>query len=403
MNSFLNRFINKKNIHLDFAATTPVAPFVYKKMKRFFSQEFFNPSSSYTDAENVKKEISKSRSVVARFFQAKENEVVFTQGGTESNNLALVGFAKQVLETEDFVPHMIFSSIEHPAVSECIIELQKLGVEVETVPVTQNGKIKLESLEKMINERTVLVSVILVSNELGTIEPIHKVSSIVKKYKNKMHRAFSEYPYVHTDASQAILTQNATLSRLGVDMISIDGSKIYAPKMSGVLIKKHFIKMKPLVFGGGQEFGLRSGTEHTASIIGLSTALELITFQKEKDIKHFSNLKQLFIKELDSQKIPYTINGNLKESVHNILNICIEGLDSDYAVIQMDELGINCSAMTACASAKGIPKSDVLIALGKSGCEKSSLRFSFGRKTKPIEIKKAVQKLKIVCQKQKVE
>lgn len=402
MKSFLNRFINKRNIHLDFAATTPVDVFVYKAMQPFFTDMFFNPSSSYNDAVFVKKEIKKFRLNIASFFQCKENEVIFTQGGTESNNLAIIGFAKYILKTLDFTPHMIFSSIEHPAVTECISELQKMGVDVDTVDVTEKGIVNIQQLEKLISEKTVLISVILVSNEVGTIEPIHKVSSLVKKFKNKMHRSFSDYPYIHTDASQAVLTQEVGISKLGVDMISVDGSKIYAPKMSGLLIKKQYVSIEPLIFGGGQEFGLRSGTENTSSIAGLSTALDLVTKYRKKDIKKFIQLKEFFIQELNKSNIPYQLNGNLENSVPHILNICIPKLDSDFAIIQLDELGINCSAMTACASSKGIPKSDVLIALGKPECAQSSLRFSFGRTTTGFEIKKTVKLLKMVCKKQKV-
>jgi cysteine desulfurase len=402
MNSFLNRFINKKNIHLDFAATTPVDFSVYKAMKPFFSKDFFNPSSSYKDAISIKKSISKFRTNISRFFQVKENEVFFTQGGTESNNIAIIGLAKHVLQNNEFIPHMIFSSIEHPAISECIPVLKKMGVDIDIVPVSEKGIVQTKVLEKLINERTILISIILVSNELGVIQPIHKISSVVKKYKNKIHRTFSQYPFVHTDASQAVITENLNTSVLGVDMISIDGSKMYAPKMSGLLIKKQFIKLSPVLYGGGQEGGLRSGTEHAASIAGLSKALDIIEFRKVKDIEKFNTLKKLFIQELDASCLSYTINGDIENSAPHILNICIQGLNSDFAIIQLDELGINCSAMTACASSKGIPKSDVIIALGRPECAQSSLRFSFGRTTTPREIKKAVKALVDVCKKQKV-
>ncbi len=402
MNSFLNRFINKRNIHLDFASTTPVDNNVLKAMQPFFSDAFFNPSSSYNDALKVKKSIKQFRSNIASFFQSKENEVIFTQGGTESNNLAIIGLAKYAIENSKFTPHMIFSSIEHPAVSECVTELEKMGIKIDIVSVTEKGIIDIQKLEKLITTETVLISAILVSNEIGTIEPIHKISSVVKKFKNKNHRIFNDYPYIHTDASQAVLTQEVGISKLGVDMVSIDGSKIYAPKMSGLLIKKQYVQIKPLLVGGGQESGLRSGTEHTASIAAISTALEIISKLKDADIQKFTKLKKVFVNELDKNKIPYKINGSVENSVPNILNICIEKLNSDFAVIQMDELGVNCSAMTACASAKGIPKSDVLIALGKPECVQSSLRFSFGRSTTSSEIKRAVKILKIVCEKQKL-
>lgn len=402
MNSFLNRFINKRNIHLDYASTTPMDPSVLAAMEPFLKDEFFNPSSSYNDALSVKAKMKEFRTKVARFFQVKENEVILTQGGTESNNLAIFGVAQYVLQNEKFKPHMIFSSIEHPAVTECIPELERMGIDIDIVGVTEKGVVDVQSLEKLINERTVLISVILVSNELGVIQPIHKVSSIVKKYKNKMRRSFVHYPFVHTDASQAVLTEEVGIPKLGVDMISIDGSKIYSPKMSGILIRKQFVSLKPLMFGGGQESGLRPGTENVASMAALAQSLSIIEMRREKDSKEFSRMKNLFVSELDKSGIKYKLNGTVENSAPHILNICIDGLNSDFAVIQMDELGINCSAMTACASAKGIPKSDVVIALGRPECAQSSMRFSLGRTTKDADIRKAVKKLKIVCQKQKL-
>lgn len=402
MISFLNNFINRKNIHLDFAATTPVDNAVYKEMKKYFSEEFFNPSSNYKDAVFVSKKIKKYRSVCARFFQVKDHEVIFTQGGTESINLAILGLARFTLMHSSFVPHMIFSSIEHPAVKECIPTLRSLGVDIDIVSVNKNGIVNVQELEKKITPRTILISIIFVSNETGTIEPIHKISSIVKKFKNSQNRTQNEYPFIHSDVSQAILTCDVSLSKLGVDMLSVDASKMYGPKMSGLLIKKQHVVLEPLVYGGGQERGLRSGTEHTASIAGTATALFCVIKNKSRDTKHFSRLRTIFIQKLNESIIPYRINGDIQKTVPHILNICIPNLNSDYAIIQLDELGINCSAMTACQGAKGIPKSEVIEALGKPECSQSSLRFSFGRTTTTSDIHKAVLALCEVCQKQKV-
>lgn len=401
MKSFLNNVINTKQVHLDFASTTPVAHEVVLAMKPYWETQFYNPSASYTAGQNIKKLIKKARIQIGQILQVKESEVLFTQGGTESINLALIGLIKMVIQKESFVPHVIISAIEHPAVVECIEYIKTLGVDVDILPVHTSGVIDVQVLEKLLNERTVLVSIIGASNETGVIQPIHKVSSSVKKFKNSHNRAHTDYPFVHSDVSQMTLTQDISSTKLGVDMFTIDGSKVYAPKMSGLLIKKQHVEIEPLIYGGGQEFGLRSGTESVTSIVGITKALELIEKRKNKDIEHFLKLKEFFISELHKKSISFEINGT-GEILPNILNICILKLNSDFAVIQLDEYGVNCAAMTSCAGSKGILKSEILLAMHKDECAGSSLRFSFGRETTQKEIQKTVNILKKVLILQKV-
>jgi cysteine desulfurase len=401
MKSFLHTVINNKPIHLDFASTTPVASEVVRAMKPYWSHLFFNPSASYRLGQNIGRDIKKARSHIAHSVGVKENEVIFTQGGTESINLALIGYIQYIKKTESFRPHIIVSAIEHPAVVECVEYIKTLEVDVDIIPVFENGSIDTQAFEKLLRLETVLISVIGASNETGVIQPIHKVSSIVKKFKNTHARIQTHYPHVHTDVSQTVLTQDISISKLGVDMMTIDGSKIYAPKMSGVLIRKNYIELEPVIYGGGQEFGLRSGTENVASIIGLSKAFEIIEKRKKKDTEHFLKLKEFFIQEISKTSIQFEINGS-GEILPNILNICIPGLNSDFAVIQLDEYGVHSAAMTSCAGSKGILKSEILQAMGKEECAGSSLRFSFGRNTTQKEITRAIKVLKKVCGLQRV-
>lgn len=401
MKTFLHTVINTKRVHLDFAATTPVARHVQKAINPFWSKYFYNPSANYMSGQFVKKNITKARSEIANFFGVKESEVIFTQGGTESINLAIIGFIKKIKQTVDFIPHVLVSSIEHPAVNECITYIKKLGIEIEYVPVFKNGVIDVQTFEKKLKPETVLTIIIGASNETGVIQPIHKISSIVKKYKNNLRRTQSEYPFIYSDISQMVLTQDVSITKLGVDILTVDGSKIYAPKMSGLLIKKQYVELEPIIYGGGQEYGLRSGTESPATSIGISTALAIIEKKRAKDIVHFETLKQFFITQLKKTPIEFEINGS-GEILPNIFNICIKGLNSDFAVIQMDEYGVNCAAMTSCAGSKGVLKSDVLLAMGKDECAGSSLRFSFGRNTIKKDIIKTVKVLQKVCRLQKV-
>jgi cysteine desulfurase len=401
MKSIFNRFKKIKSVYLDFAATTPVDKQVFKAMSPYWSKFFFNPSSSYKAGQDIKHLIKSSRKSIAQYIEVKESEVIFTQGGTESINLALIGYIRHIKKTESFKPHIIVSAIEHPAVSECIAYIKTLDVDVDVIPVFENGAIDTQACGKLLNERTVLVSVIGASNETGVIQPIHKVSSMVKKFKNAHNRTLTQYPFVHSDISQMTLTQDVSLSKFGADMLTVDGSKMYAPKMSGLLIRKQYVELEPIVYGGGQEFGLRSGTENISLIVGLSKALEIIEKRKKKDSEYFLKLKEFFIEELTKSSIEFEINGT-GEILPNILNICIKGLNSDFAVIQLDEYGVNCAAMTSCAGSKGVLKSEILEAMGKSDCAGSSLRFSFGRNTTKKEVQKAVEVLERVCGLQKV-
>lgn len=401
MKSILNNFINNKKVHLDFAATTPVDLNVIKAMSPYWNTNFYNPSASYTAGQDVKNIIKKARVSIGQIFQVKESEIVFTQGGTESINLAILGLIKHVKNKESFIPHVIISAIEHPAVSECVEYIKTLGVDVDVVPVFENGSIDTQIFSKLLNERTVLVSVIGASNETGVIQPIHKISSIVKKFKNTAGRTVTSYPFVHSDISQLTLTSDVSVTKLGADILTVDGSKIYAPKMSGLLIKKQYVELEPIIYGGGQESGLRSGTESVPSIIGIQTALVIVQKRKEKDIKHFNKIKSFFIEELDKKNIQYEINGG-GETLANILNVCIPNLNSDFAVIQLDEYGVQCAAMTSCASSKNILKSEILTAMGKESCAGSSLRFSFGRETNKSDITMAIQALEKVCKAQKL-
>lgn len=401
MKLFLDRFKKQKSVYLDFASTTPVAPEVFSAMEPFFTKQFFNPSASYTRGQNNKKIIQEARKKIASITDVKSNEVIFTQGGTEAINLALIGLCKKIKNTESFTPHIIVSTIEHPAVYECVEYLKTQGVEVDYAPVLESGKIDIQALVALINERTICVSIIGASNETGVIQPIHKISSQIKKYKNSIKRTFTQYPYIHVDASQLALTEDVSLSRLGVDMMTIDSSKIYGPKMSGVLLKKQHVEIEPLLYGGGQEFGLRPGTESLPSIVGCARALELAQSVQATQNTQFKNLKEFFIKELNKTQIKYSINGS-DAIVPHIINICILGLQSDFAVIQLDEYSVECSAMTSCASSKGTLRSKVLDAMSKADCASSSLRISFGRTTTTSDIKKAVQALAEVCRDQGV-
>lgn len=376
-----------KNIHLDFASTTPVDKNVLKQMLKFQSENFFNPSSIYFEAKKVKEKLEEYRTKIAKKLQVKNTEIIFTNGGTESINIAILGIAKKG-------GHIISTKTEHPAVLENLKEAERLGCEVTLLNVNEEGLISIQDLKSNLKEDTKLVTISYANTETGVIQPIRKIAVEIQKYKEALEIDSDSFPYFHTDASQAGLTLDLNVDKLKVDMMTLDGSKIYGPKATGCLIKKRYVELDPIIFGGGQEQGIRPGTENVSGIIGFCEALILTFDKKEKDKRHFEKL-QIYMKSKIEKEIPEAdFNGSLKNRLLNNLNICIPKINSEFAVIAMDENGINCSAMTACKSMRGNGQSYTIEALGKKDCAGSSIRFSFGRETTKKEIDKAVKVLR---------
>lgn len=392
-----------KNTHLDFAGTTPLDLQVSKKMQKFASFDFFNPSSIYFEAKKIKEILETYRKNIAQKLQVKPSEIIFTNGGTESINMAILGLVRkleirnsksEIRNSKHKKVHFISTKIEHPAVLESLKEAERLGVDVTLLDVDEEGLISLEDLRDALREETKLVSICYATSEFGSIQNISKISREIYKYKEKINRNAEDFPYFHTDASQAGLTLDLNVDRLGVDMMTLDGSKIYGPKATGCLIKKRYVDISPIMFGGGQEQGIRPGTENVSGIVGFCEAL-LFTFErKEKDKKHFDNIQKYMLDKIAKEIPEAEINGSLKSRLLNNVNICIKGINSEFAVIMMDELGINCSPMTACKSMKGDGRSYAIEALRKPQCAGSSIRFSFGRETTKKDIDKAIKALR---------
>src|SRR5579862_3657095 len=252
-----------KPIYLDYAAATPMDAEVIKAMQPYFADKFYNPSATYLAGRGVRKDVESARQSVAIQLGARPAEVIFTAGATEANNLAIQGIMREYPESE-----VLVSAIEH----ESVLEPARL-FKVKEIPVTPQGIVDLQKLEKLITPKTVLVSVMLVNNELGTVQPISEIAKILNK--SSILRKNGWPLYLHTDGAQAGNYLDLHVSRLGVDLMSINSGKIYGPKQSGVLYVKAGTRLRPLIVGGGQEFGLRSGTENVAAAIGLAKALKI--------------------------------------------------------------------------------------------------------------------------------
>lgn len=388
----------KPNIYLDYASTTPVDVAVLKEMIDCMQDSRLqgNPSSIHDMGIIAKQKIEKSRELISKILKISSNELIFTGSGTESDNLAILGLARANKEKGN---HIIISSVEHKAVLESAKKLKEEGFKISYTPVDKNGMILIDELIKLIRKETILISIMYVNNEIGTIEPIKKISQKLKSIKNKNNN----FPIFHTDACQASTILSVKPKELGVDAMSINSSKIYGPKGIGLLYIKKGIKIEPIIYGGNQEFGLRPGTENVALIAGFAKALSLVQNKYKKEYPRLNKIKNKLVIEL--QKIKnIKINSPKKSCSPTILNISFLGAEGESLLLELNNYGIYCSTGSACAS-RDIKPSHVLIAIGKSEEEAhTSIRFSFGKNTKESDIKylikilpKAVERIRKIC------
>jgi cysteine desulfurase len=310
--------------------------------------------------------------------------------------LAILGTVEHLhnLGVEYDKMHVLISIIEHSSIRECANHLQEKGVEVELLTVDEKGLISLDDLKKKIKSNTVIVSVMTVNNEIGTIEPIKEIAKTIRYFRSTIgsNSAFNfqdyNYPIFHTDASQAFLYEDLNVEKMGVDLLTLDSSKVYGPRSTGLLFKRKNTPVEPIIFGGGQELGLRSGTENLPSIAGFARALEIATLERNDQFQKVIGLRDYFIEGLKSIRKDITINGGdgAHKSPH-ILNVQIPKIDNEFFVLQLDSKGIACSTKSSCLGDE--EESYVLNTIGANS--KESVRFSIGRYTTISDIKKALR------------
>jgi cysteine desulfurase len=371
-----------KPIYLDYAAATPLDETVLAAMQPYFSAQFYNPSATYGAARGVHQALSNARAGVAGVLGARPSEIIFTAGGTEANNLAIHGVMSRFKDG-----NLVVSAIEHESVLE-----PARRYDCRQAAVGPDGRLDLDDLAAKIDDNTVLVSVMYANNEIGTVEPLRDVSRLVAGVRERRRKQGNDKPlYLHTDAAQAGNYLDLHVSRLGVDMMTINGGKIYGPKQSGALYVKAGLVLEPLVYGGGQERGLRSGTENVAGAIGLAQALELAQAGRREESERLIQLQQQFIDGLCKTAPEIIINGSRKYRLPNNVHITVPGRDNERLLIQLDEAGVQAAAGSACSASNEEP-SHVLKALGVTEKDaQASLRFTLGRHTTPGDIEKAVR------------
>ena len=375
-----------KRIYLDYASTTPIDPKVFRTLLPFLKDNFGNPSSVHYFGQKAQVAMDIAREKIAKFLGCSSEEIVFTGSATEANNLVIKGLTSYFLpQTSNFRPHIITSQIEHKAVLEPCKALGKKGVEITYLPVNDQGLIQISRLAKKIKENTVLVSTMYANNEIGVIQPIVEIGKLLKNINRIKEKSKVQKTYFHTDAVQAINWLDCKVERLGVDLLTLSGHKIYGPKGIGALYIKKGTPIEAQIRGGGQEQGLRSGTENVSAIVGLGAAIAKVKSQKSK-VKSIRRLRNKLIKETLRNIPDVKLNTPLQNSLPNIVNFSFKGAEGEAIVIALDQEGICVSTGSACA-AKSLEPSHVLLALGLSEEEAhTSVRFSLGRYTTEKEI-----------------
>lgn len=376
---------NNIKIYLDNAATTPLDPRVLAAMKPYLKDSYGNASTLYSLGQEAKEAIEKSRETIANFIGAKPEEIIFTSGGTEADNLALKGVA---FANEKFGKHIITTAIEHHAVLEPCHWLEKRGFKVSVLPVNKDGLLDIRTIENAITDETILISVMQANNEIGTIQPIAEIGKIVKSVRVKRNERGIKTPlYFHTDAVQSFGHLPINVNELGVDLLSASAHKLYGPKGVGLLYLRQGVKIEPLLHGGGHEGGRRSSTENVPGIVGFAKAVALAQQELNKEYKRLSELRDKLIKEILEKIKDVSLNGDRHLRLPNNVNISVKGIEGEAALLYLDKRGIACSTGSACSS-HSLKPSHVLLAIGKTPEEAhSSLRFTLGRFTKESEIK----------------
>ena len=371
----------KRQVYLDYSATTPVKPEVLEAMLPYFTESFGNPSSLYTVGQITKDAIRTARAQLAELIGAKTPEIFFTGSGTEADNWAFIGGA---MWKRSKGKHVITSNIEHHAMIHSGQFLEKEGFEVTYLPVDEMGFVRVDDLKNALREDTTIVSIMYANNEIGTIQPIEELCRVTHE----------KGALFHTDAVQALGNTPIDVNELGVDMMSLSAHKIYGPKGIGALYIKKGINLPSYIHGGAQESGRRAGTENLTSIIGFGKAAEIAGMNLEAHIAHTSELRNYFLERVKAEISDIRINGSLESRLPGNVNITFKYIEGEAILLLLDLAGISVSTGSACSSASLEP-SHVLQAIGVPTEEShGSIRFTIGDYTTKEDLDYAIEKLK---------
>ena len=372
-------------IYMDHSATSPVDPEVFEAMKPYFIDSFGNASTLYSLGREGKMAMESARAEVASIIGAEPKEIIFTSGGTESDNLAIKGTAYKLKNKGN---HIITSDIEHPAVDETCKYLEKNGFKVTYLPVYNNGIVKVKDLEDAITDDTILITIMHANNEIGTIQPIEEIGAIARE----------KGIYFHTDAVQTVGKIPVDVEKLNVDMLSLSSHKLYGPKGVGALYIKKGVRIEPLLHGGGHERGIRPGTENVPGVVGLGKACTIANQNLERDAQKLTTLRNRLIDGVLGSNDESYLNGDRVKRLPNNANFRFTGIEGESLILHLDSKGIAASTGSACSSTKLEP-SHVLTALGLKEVEAhGSLRISLGRENTEEDIDFAITAIKEVVE-----
>ncbi len=377
-----------KFIYLDHAATTPVDPRVVEAMLPYYTESYGNASTIYSLGRESRRALDNARETVAQILNAQPREIVFTGCGTESDNSAIKGVAEA---NQDRGRHIITTAIEHEAVLETCRYLEKRGFRVTYLPVDEYGVVDLAELERAITDETILVSVMMANNEVGTIQPLEQIAAIVK----------DRGIYFHSDAVQAGGSLEIDVDRLGVDLLSLSGHKFYAPKGVGALYVRQGTRLMPQMLGGGQEKNRRSGTENVAQIVGLARALQLSDADREVEITRVRGLRDRLKDGILSSIPDVVFTGHPTQRLPNNASFCFKGAEGEGILLSLDLNGIGASTGSACTSASSDP-SHVLTAMGlPASVAHGAIRMTLGRENTEQDVDSVLAMLPDIVQKQR--
>lgn len=394
-----------ERIYMDYTASTPLRESVQESMEPYWQNIFANPMAAHADGRAAKEAVEEARETIADVLGCAPKDIIFTSGGTEANSLSIFGFLKWVRRQEVDISdlHLITSAIEHSSVLNVFRDLRTEGAEVDFVGVDSEGVLDISAFKAALKENTALVSVMQVNSEIGTIQPIQKISHTIRSVrdKNTVVDLFPDevdqnirdiFPLLHTDATQAPLFCNIQVESLGVDMMSLDAQKIYGPKGVGVLYKQNDVPISPLFLGGGQEHGLRPGTENVPLIVGMAEALNIAQENRDAFSEHISNLQDRFLSRLRDELSEAHLNGGTDQRVPNNINISFSDMDHEFLAVQLDERGISVATKSACLEG-GVEASHVIKTLPERNTT-SALRISFGENNTKEEVDYVIEQLK---------
>ena len=383
-----------RRVYLDNSATTPVDPAVIEAMLPFLREDFGNASSIHYFGQRTRTAVDKARHQVAALVNSRPNEIVFTSGGTESNNLAIRGLIESIVTSKGpsqpaFKPHIITSTIEHPAVKNVVEDLEKLGlIESTSLPVYDNGIVRLSDIENAVRPETVLISVMAANNEIGTIQPLSEIGRLVREV-----RASGQKIWFHTDAVQAVGKMPVDVEEIGCDLLSLSAHKIYAPKGIGALYVRRGTRLHPQSLGGRQERGIRGGTEPVAQIVALGAASEIARTQLSYDAERLGKLRDRLEQTIAETIDDIEFNGDRENRLPNISNISFRRIEGEGLLINLDMQGIAVSTGSACSSGSLEP-SPVIRAIGREDeLARGAIRFSLGRENTDADIDLLLEKL----------